>query len=162
MLIGLLVGFAIWFTLRCVIGGLFVVEQNERAVKTSFGRAMRMGDLTTHDDLILHETLRETEKERYRYPQLQVIRPGGPYFKWPWETVHKVPVATQLVNIAFDPNNSSVNSGNTILEAVTKDQLNINLKGELRFTVSDRNLYAFLFGVENPVAHISLSKRTFY
>ena len=154
MLIGLLVGFAIWFTLRCVIGGLFVVEQNERAVKTSFGRAMRMGDLTTHDDLILHETLRETEKERYRYPQLQVIRPGGPYFKWPWETVHKVPVATQLVNIAFDPNNSSVNSGNTILEAVTKDQLNINLKGELRFTVSDRNLYAFLFGVENPVAHI--------
>ncbi|MEI6326850.1 MAG: SPFH domain-containing protein [Candidatus Roizmanbacteria bacterium] len=154
MLIGFIIGFGIWFVLRCVIGGLFVVEQNERAVKTSFGKAMRMGTLTTHDDLILHETLRETEKERYIYPQLQVIKPGGPYFKWPWETVHKVPVATQLVNIAFDPGNATVNNGNTILEAVTKDQLNIDLRGELRFTVSDRNLYAFLFGVENPVAHI--------
>ncbi len=154
MLLGLLIGSGIWFILRCVVGGLFVVEQNERAVKTSFGRAMRMGSLTTHDDQILHETLRETEKERYRYPQLQVIMPGGLYFKWPWEKVHKVTVATQLVNIAYDPNNSSVNSGNTILEAVTKDQLNIDLRGELRFTVSERNLYAFLFGVENPVAHI--------
>ena len=30
-----------------------------------------------------------------RYPQVRVIPPGGPYFKWPWEHVHKVSIATQ-------------------------------------------------------------------
>jgi hypothetical protein len=37
---------------------------------------------------------------------------------------------------------------------VTKDQLNIGLTGQLRFTVAERNLYAYLFGVRNPVAHV--------
>jgi regulator of protease activity HflC (stomatin/prohibitin superfamily) len=41
-----------------------------------------------------------------------------------------------------------------MLEAVTKDQLNIGLKGQLRFNVTERNLYAFVFGVKNPLAHI--------
>jgi regulator of protease activity HflC (stomatin/prohibitin superfamily) len=137
-----------------VLSGFYVVEQNERAVKTILGKAKRLGKLTTLDDASLTESLRETEKDRYIYPQLEVIPPGGPYFKWPWEQIHKVPVATQLVNIAFDPENTRVNQGNTALEAVTKDQLNINLRGELRFTISDRNLYAYLFGVQNPIAHI--------
>jgi regulator of protease activity HflC (stomatin/prohibitin superfamily) len=83
-----------------------------------------------------------------------VIGPGGPYFKWPWETVHKVNVSTQLVNIAFDPDNSQVNQNNTILEAVTNDQLNIAIKGELRLTVSERNIYAYLFGIHRPISHL--------
>ena len=41
-----------------------------------------------------------------------------------------------------------------MLEAVTKDQLNIGLTGQLRYTVSERNLYAYLFGVKNPIAHV--------
>lgn len=148
MLLSVMLGFAIWFVIRMVLSGFYVVEQNERAVKTILGKAKRLGKLTTLDDASLTESLRETEKDRYIYPQLEVIPPGGPYFKWPWEQIHKVPVATQLVNIAYDPENTQVNQGNTALEAVTKDQLNINLRGELRFTISDRNLYAYLFGVQ--------------
>ncbi|MCU0653306.1 MAG: SPFH domain-containing protein [Candidatus Pacebacteria bacterium] len=150
---GIIWGLAIWFILRVVVTGLYVVEQNERAVKTVFGRAQRRGK-STLDDPELSGSLDAGERDRYNFPQLQVIRPGGPYFKWPWERVNKVSVATNLVSIAYDPENRMANNANTVLEAVTKDQLNINLKGQLRYTVSERNLYAFLFGVQNPIAHV--------
>ncbi|MEK7499719.1 MAG: SPFH domain-containing protein [Patescibacteria group bacterium] len=100
------------------------------------------------------ESLSDDEKDRYRFPQLKVIKPGGPYFKFPWERVHKISVATELIDIAYDPDSPLANNHNTTLEAVTKDQLNINLRGQLRYTVSERNLYACLFGVTNPVAHV--------
>lgn len=139
---------------RFVLPGFYVVEQNERAVKTVFGRAERLGKVSTLDDPEFYNSLSEDERERYRFPQLQVIKPGGPYFKFPWERIYKVSVATDLVSIAFDPENHSVNNQNTILEAVTKDQLNIDLKGQLRYTVSERNIYAYLFGVQQPIAHV--------
>ena len=41
-----------------------------------------------------------------------------------------------------------------MLDAVTKDQLNTGLTGQIRFRVSERNLYAYLFGVKNPIAHV--------
>jgi regulator of protease activity HflC (stomatin/prohibitin superfamily) len=41
-----------------------------------------------------------------------------------------------------------------VLEAVTKDQLNTGLTGQIRYQVSERNLYAYLFGVKNPIAHV--------
>jgi regulator of protease activity HflC (stomatin/prohibitin superfamily) len=41
-----------------------------------------------------------------------------------------------------------------VLEAVTKDQLNTGLSGQIRFKISERNLYAYLFGVKNPIAHV--------
>ena len=96
----------------------------------------------------------EEERQRYCYPQVRVIHPGGPYFKWPWETVHKVSIATQAINMAVDPEDSSANAGGTVLEAVTKDQLNTGLKGQLRYRISDKNLYAYLFGVKFPIAHV--------
>ena len=80
--------------------------------------------------------------------------PGGPYFKWPWEKVHKVSVATNTANMAFDPEAPHANQNGTVLEAVTKDQLNTGLSGQIRFQVSERNLYAYLFGVANPIAHV--------
>jgi hypothetical protein len=49
-------------------------------VKTSFGRAQRVGKATTLA-LPMTEALRPDEHERYAWPQLHVIRPGGPYFK---------------------------------------------------------------------------------
>jgi hypothetical protein len=36
-----------------------------------------------------------------------------------------------------------------VLDAVTKDQLNTGFTGQLRYTISERNLYAYLFGVRN-------------
>ena len=153
ILLGCLVGFVAWFAVRYLVAGLYSVDQNERAVKTRFGRAQRIPGVTTLDDPIA-EHLRPEETERYRYPQVRVIPPGGPYFKWPWEKVYKVSVATQTVNMAFDPEDPTANTGGTILEAVTKDQLNIGLSGQIRYRVSERNLYAYLFGVKKPIVHV--------
>jgi regulator of protease activity HflC (stomatin/prohibitin superfamily) len=154
ILLGCIFGFIVWFLVRYLLAGLYTVNQNERAVKTSFGRAQRLaGDPTTLQDPI-SEGLDTAERARYAWPQLRVIAPGGPYFKWPWERVYKVAVATQTVNMAFDPENPAANQSGTILEAVTKDQLNTGLSGQLRYRISERNLYAYLFGVKNPFAHV--------
>ena len=151
--IGCVIGFIIWFLVRYLVAGLFTVNQSERAVKTSFGRAERVGNATTLDDPVA-ANLSDEEKQRYVYPQVRVIMPGGPYFKWPWEKVYKVSVATQTMNMAFDPEYPDANSQGTILEAVTKDQLNTGLKGQIRWRVSERNLYAYMFGVKHSITHV--------
>lgn len=153
MLPSIALGLLGWFLVRCVLSGFYTVDQNERAVKTSFGRAERIPGATTLDDPVA-EHLREEERERYNFPQLRVIAPGGPYFKWPWEQIHKVSVATQTVNMAWDPEDPGANAQGTLLEAVTKDQLNIGLTGQIRYSVCERNLYAYLFGVRQPIAHV--------
>jgi regulator of protease activity HflC (stomatin/prohibitin superfamily) len=153
ILLGVAVGLIAWFLVRYLVAGIYTVNQNERAVKTRFGRAERLGIATTLQDP-MSESLLPEEKERYSYPQVRVIPPGGPYFKWPWEKVYKVPVATQTINMAFDPENPSANQGGRILEAVTKDQLNTGLTGQLRYRVSEKNLYAYIFGVKRPIVHV--------
>lgn len=153
VIIGGGIGFVAWFLVQYLVAGLYTVNQNERAVKTSFGRAQRVGTLTTLDDPIA-ESLNGDEKTRYAYPQVRVIMPGGPYFKWPWERVYKVSIATETVNMAWDPEDPAANGRGTILEAVTKDQLNTGLTGQIRYRVSEKNLYAYLFGVKRPLAHI--------
>lgn len=151
--LGIIFGLFAYFVVRCVLGGLFTVQQNERAVITTFGRADRLGNRTTLDSPIAAQ-LRDTERSRYAYPALRVIGPGGPYFKLPWQKVHKVDVAIRTVAIAFDPESPDANHRHTSLDAVTKDQLNIGMSGQLRYKVSEDNLYAFLFGVKNPIAHV--------
>jgi regulator of protease activity HflC (stomatin/prohibitin superfamily) len=153
ILVGCIFGFVAWFLARYLAGGMYTVNQNERAVKTSFGRADRVGTATTLEDPI-SESLRPEERERYSYPQVRVIQPGGPYFKWPWETIFKAPIATQIMNMACDPEDPAANYQGTVLEAVTKDQLNTGLKGQIRYRVSEKNLYAFLFGVKRPIVHV--------
>jgi regulator of protease activity HflC (stomatin/prohibitin superfamily) len=153
IILGFLVGFIAWFLVRYLAAGIYTVNQNERAVKTSFGRAERVGDATTADDPIA-DCLRAEEKERYCYPQVRVIPPGGPYYRWPWEKIYKVSIATQTVNMAYDPEDPSANQAGTLLEAVTKDQLNTGLKGQIRYRASEQNLYAYLFGVKHPFTHV--------
>jgi regulator of protease activity HflC (stomatin/prohibitin superfamily) len=154
ILAGVVVGLAAWFLMRILLLGVYTVDQNERAVKMRFGRAVRVpGAKTTLDDPIA-EFLRPEERSRYSYPQVRVIPPGGPYFKMPWEKIRKVSIATMTVNMALDLENPSANEKGTRLEAVTKDQLNTGLTGEIRYRVSEANLYAFLFGIKKPFVHV--------
>jgi regulator of protease activity HflC (stomatin/prohibitin superfamily) len=153
IIIGCLLGFVAYFVVRCLLLGFFTVDQNERAVKTSFGRVERVGTATTLDDPV-SQGLRDEERQRYCYPQVRVIHPGGPYFKWPWEKVQKVSIATQTLNMAQDPEAPSANNQGTVLDAVTKDQLNTGLKGQIRYRISERNLYAYIFGVRAPIVHV--------
>ena len=150
---GILLGFVAWILVRFILTSLFTVDPNERAVKTVLGRAQRIGDATTLDTP-LADLMRPDERQRYTYPQLRVISPGGPYFKWPWERIYKVSVATETINMAKDLEDPRANSNGHVLQAVTKDQLDTGLEGQIRYRVSDANLYAYLFGVKNPVVHV--------
>lgn len=146
-------GFVAWFLVRYLVSGIYTVNQDERAVKTRFGRAERVGNATVLQDPI-SDYLRPEEKNRYAFPQVRVIPPGGPYLKWPWERVYKVSIATRTLNMAYDPETPEANQGGTLLEAVTKDQLNTGLTGQIRYRVSEKNLYAYLFGVKRPIVHV--------
>ncbi len=158
ILLGCFSGFVAWFLVRYLLGGLYTVDQNERAVKTVFGRAERLEGEVTPADIGPADAaglgLTEEDLSRYRFPRVRVIHPGGPYFKFPWEKVHKVSVATQTVNMAYDPETPQANHGGTMLESVTKDQLITGLSGQIRYRVAESNLYAYLFGIKNPIAHV--------
>ena len=132
---------------RAVATGFFVVRPDQRAVLTSFGRAERMpSEMIDKAD---EPPLSADERNRYIYPRVRVIPPGGPYFKWPWQQVHKVSVATQAVDLVWDPTKHQ-----ETIEAVTKDNLTTGVNGQIRYRVSENNLYAFLFGVSSPLEHI--------
>lgn len=152
ILLGMLVGLTLWFFTRYGIGGFYTIGPNERAVICSFGRAQRLGSATSIDDPVA-DALNPEERDRYAYPQVRVVGPGF-YWKFPWQSLHRASIATATVSIAYDPEIPSANSGGQVLEAVTKDQLNTGLSGQIRYTVAERNLYAVLFGVKNPVAHV--------
>ena len=152
MLLWFGIGLLVWLVLRFVIRGFYTVGPNERAIITTFGRAQRVGEVTTLDDPIA-ASLRPEEADRYVYPQVRVVGPGV-HRRWPWQRVHKASVATVIVSIAYDPDMPEANEGGTVLDAVTKDQLNTGFTGQLRYTVAERNLYAYLFGVKDPVSHV--------
>jgi len=149
---GVLFGIVLWFFARYGIGGFYTIGPNERAVLCTFGRAQRLDDETTLSDPVA-EKLTPEERQRYEYPQVRVVGPGI-HWKLPWQSLHRTSVATSTVSIAYDPDDPSANSGGQALEAVTKDQLNTGLVGQIRFTVSERNLYAYFFGVKRPVSHV--------
>ena len=136
-------GLAIYAVLRVFLTGFYTVRPDQRAVITSFGRAQRLSGM------VEDASLTEDERERYQFPMIRVVRPGGPYFKWPWQKVYKVSVATQTVDLTWDPTKHQ----NTI-EAVTKDNLTTGVSGQIRYRVSESNLYAFLFGVRSPLEHV--------
>ena len=152
VIFGMIFGVGAYLVFRAVALGFYTVAPNERAVITSFGKAERLGPTTGESPLA--DDLSPADRGRYDYPQLRVVGPGGPYFRFPWQRVHRVNVAIATASIAYDPETPEANENGTVLEAVTRDQLNIGVTGQIRFGVSERNLYAFLFGVKNPVAHV--------
>jgi len=102
IVIGIVAGVVAFVFCYCLLGGLYTINQNERAVVTNFGKAERLGNATSLD-LPIAETLRPEERERYIYPQVRVIGPGGPYLRMPWQRVYKVSVAIQTISVAYDP-----------------------------------------------------------
>jgi regulator of protease activity HflC (stomatin/prohibitin superfamily) len=153
IILGAVTGVVGFLFCYCLLGGLYTINQNERAVVTNFGKAERLGNATSLD-LAFAQGMRPEEKERYSYPQIRVIGPGGPYLRLPWQRVYKTSVSIETVNVAYDPDVPEVNQKGTVLDAVTKDQLNIGITGQLRYRVSEQNLYAYFFGVKRPIAHI--------
>ncbi|MCL2723685.1 MAG: SPFH domain-containing protein [Polyangiaceae bacterium] len=152
-LAALFLGVLLYVLVRIVLRGFFTVAPDERAVRTSFGRAERVRSGASTLALPVAQALRPDERERYAYPQVVVIAPGV-HFKWPWQEVHKVNIATVTTSLAFDPEWPQANEGGRRLEAVTKDHLNTMISGQIRFRVSEQNLYAAIFAVKNPLAHI--------
>lgn len=138
------VGLAVFFFLRVILRGFYTVRPDERAAVSSFGAMQRL-----HNQPVAPPDLSDEEKERYQYPQIRVVQPGGPYFKWPWQKVHKVSVATQAVDLVWDPTKAQ-----STIESVTKDNLTTGVNGQIRFRVSEDNLYAYLVGVETPLEHV--------
>lgn len=140
-------GLFLYGAVRVLISGFYTVRPDQRAVLTTFGRADRLpGEgMKKVDD----PQLSQDEQERYVYPRVRVIGPGGPYFKWPWQKLYRVSVATQSVDLVWDPTKRQ-----STIEAVTKDNLTTGVNGQIRFRVSENNLYAYLFGVSTPLEHV--------
>ncbi|MCB0332757.1 MAG: SPFH domain-containing protein [Bdellovibrionales bacterium] len=142
------VAYLAFFLVKALFVGFYTIRPDERGVLTSFGRAQRLSTLAESAQMN-DPSLEGDEKDRYNYPKLKVKQPGGPYFKWPWQRLHKISVATQAVDIVWDPTKAQ-----KTIEAVTKDNLTTGVNGQLRYRVSESNLYPYFFGVESPLEHI--------
>ncbi len=146
-LIGLVFGVVVAAALTLLFG-IYSIGPTERGVLTTFGRVQRIQG-TTANDPVLGALLTAEEKQRYDYPNIRVIPQGGPYFKWPWQKLYKVDMTIQTVDITWDPDIQQDS-----IEAVTKDNLTVQISGQLRWRPCERNLFAYLFGIANPAAHV--------
>ncbi|MFT5302084.1 MAG: regulator of protease activity HflC (stomatin/prohibitin superfamily) [Mariniblastus sp.] len=141
--LGFVSGIIAFVFVRVLIGCLYTVRPDQRAVVTSFGAVQKLQEKTPP------QQLSDDEMERYDYPQVRVVGPGGPYFKMPWQKAHKVSVATQSVDLSWDPTKAQ-----STIEAVTKDNLTTGVNGQIRYRISENNLYPYLFGVASPLEHV--------
>lgn len=148
--IAICLGVLVYSFSRCIAGGFYTVSPDQRAVVTSFGKAQRLkpGAESVPKPGAVNSTtaLSQEDAQRYDYPQVRVVGPGGPYFKMPWQKVHKVSIATQAVDLSWDPTKVQ-----DTIEAVTKDNLTTGINGQIRYRVSESNLYPYLFGVASPL-----------
>ncbi len=146
-LLGLVLGVGV-AALLTLLFGVYSIGPTERGVLTTFGRVQRTVGSTSEDPQ-LGALLSAEEKLRYSYPNVRVIPQGGPYFKWPWQKLYKVDMTIQAIDITWDPDIRQ-----TSIEAVTKDNLTVQITGQIRWKPCERNLYAYLFGVAHPAAHV--------
>jgi regulator of protease activity HflC (stomatin/prohibitin superfamily) len=145
--IGLAAGIALAGAMTLLFG-VYTIGPTERGVLTTFGRAPRLNG-TVGSDPDLGPLLTPEEQPRYNFPLIHVVKPGGPYFKWPWQRLYRIDMTIQATDIIWDPDIQQSN-----IEAVTKDNLTISLTGQIRWKPCERNLYAYLFGIARPRAHV--------
>ena len=134
--------------LLTLLFGVYTIGPTERGVLTTFKRAQRLPG-TVASDPELSALLEADERERYDFPLLRVIPPGGPYFKWPWQKLHRLDMTIQTTDITWDPDIEQ-----SAIEAVTKDNLSVAITGQIRWKPCERNLYPYIFGVTKPAAHV--------
>jgi len=139
----------IFAALAVLAFGVYTIGPTQRGIITSFGRVQRVGNATTIEDPLHGADLSDDEKHRYTYPVIRVIQPGGPYFKWPWQRLRKIDMTIQTTDITWDPDKNQA-----AIESVTKDNLTVNVSGQIRWRPCERNLYAYVFGVARPHVHI--------
>ncbi len=130
ILLGCLCGFTAWFIVRHLLAGLYTVNQNERAVKTSFGRA-HASPTARRPSTIPSQTdwMRRTHAISVAATQ------GHPTGR----SVLQVAVGTGVQGIGRHANREhGVRPGGSVrqpgrhdLEAVTKGQLNTGLTGQI-------------------------------
>ena len=77
IVLGFLAGIFAFVVIRILIGCLYTIHPDQRAVVTSFGAVQKLQGNATDSPLS------DDEMERYKYPQVRVVGPGGPYFKFP-------------------------------------------------------------------------------
>jgi regulator of protease activity HflC (stomatin/prohibitin superfamily) len=146
-LIGVLMGIVL-AAVMTLLFGVYTIGPTERGVLTTFGRAQRLnGTIATDPELAT--LLTPEELPRYDFPLIHVVKPGGPYFKWPWQRLYRIDMTIQTTDIVWDPDIAQ-----SMIEAVTKDNLTISLTGQIRWKPCERNLYGYLFGVARPRAHV--------
>ena len=145
--IGLGAGVAL-AAIMTLLFGVYTIGPTERGVLTTFGRAPRLNG-TVGSDPDLGPLLTAEELPRYNFPLIHVVKPGGPYFKWPWQRLYRIDMTIQTTDIIWDPDVQQ-----STIEAVTKDNLTISLTGQIRWKPCERNLYGYLFGVARPRAHV--------
>ena len=149
----LCIGFVLGIVLAGVMTllfGVYTIGPTERGVPDATFRARaaaeRLGSRRIRTSRLL---LTAEELLRYNFPLIHVVKPGGPYFKWPWQRLYRIDMTIQTTDIVWDPD---INQ--SLIEAVTKDNLTINLTGQIRWKPCERNLYGYLFGVARPRAHV--------
>jgi regulator of protease activity HflC (stomatin/prohibitin superfamily) len=147
LFVGILFGVGL-AALVTLLFGIYTIGPTQRGVLTTFRRVQRLTG-TTAEDPELGALLKEEEKPRYNYPNIRVIPPGGPYFKWPWQKLYKVGMTIQTTDLTWDPEIKQ-----SSIEAVTKDNLTVSINGQIRWKPCERNLYAYLFGVAHPEIHV--------
>ncbi len=149
IIIGFIIGIIVVAGISLLVG-VYTIGPTQRGLLTTFGRVQRLGNQTTSDDERLRSSLESDEEAaRYCYPLVRVIQPGGPYFKWPWQRLKTIDMTIQTTDITWDPDKQQ-----DAIESVTKDNLTVNLGGQIRWRPCERNLYAFCFGVYHPQAHV--------
>jgi regulator of protease activity HflC (stomatin/prohibitin superfamily) len=146
-LIGVLSGILL-AAVATLVFGVYTIGPTERGVLTTFGRAPRLkGSVGTDPEL--SPLLTPEELPRYNFPLIYVVKPGGPYFKWPWQRLYRVDMTIQTTDIIWDPDIQQ-----SSIESVTRDNLTVSLMGQIRWKPCERNLYGYLFGVARPRAHV--------
>ncbi|WP_176736978.1 SPFH domain-containing protein [Oligoflexus tunisiensis] len=122
ILVSLFCGFLLYLVYlasRC----LFQVQEGHVGVLVSCGKALHVDG---------------------REDQLRTLGPGL-HWKWPWQTVHKVSMMEQMIDL------SGEQGGTT---AMASDGTMLRLDSKLRFTPQAAHLHHYLFSMERPVEHV--------